>query len=189
VSAQLELVPGRSCKGCTLCCKVLAIAELGKPRGVWCGHCDTRQGCRIHGRHPEECRDFYCGWRLRPDLDERWAPAKSKIVLAYEEEHAPRLSVHVDAARPGAWREEPFYSQIKRWAAAAVAARGQVIVWQGRTAIAVLPDRDKQLGEVGPGQFIITAERKGPQGPALDVFVVDADDPIARSLEARKAAP
>jgi hypothetical protein len=104
------------------------------------------------------------------------------MVLAYEETHAPRLSVHVDPGRPSAWREEPYYSQIKRWAAAAVAKRGQVIVWQGRNTIAVLPDRDKDLGEVRPDQFIITQVKPGPRGTVLDVFVVDGDDPIARSL-------
>ena len=97
--------------------------------------------------------------------------------------------MHVNPARPNAWREEPYYSHIKRWAAAAVAQRGQVIVWQGRSTIAVLPDRDKDLGEVRPDQFIITSAKAGPQGTSLDVVVVDPDDPIAQSLRAGKAAP
>lgn len=187
MSAAVEIVAGRGCKGCTLCCKVLAIAELDKPRAVWCTHCDVKAGCKIHGRHPAECRDFYCGYLINGELGEHWNPTKSKMVLAYEEAHAPRLSVHVDPGRPNAWREEPYYSQIKRWAAAAVAKRGQVIVWQGRNTIAVLPDRDKDLGEVRPDQFIITQAKPGPRGTVLDVFVVDGDDPIAQTLAAGKA--
>ena len=116
---MVKVVEGRSCKGCTLCCKLLGIAELEKPRATWCRHCDVKAGCRIHGAHPAECKEFYCGYLTNPALDEHWAPIKSKIVLAYDEQHAPRLSVHVDPARPNAWREEPYYSQIKRWAVAA----------------------------------------------------------------------
>ena len=177
------LVEGRSCKSCTLCCKLLAISELEKPRAIWCRHCYVKAGCRIHGTHPSECKDFYCGYLINAALDERWAPTKSKIVLSYDEQRAPRLSVHVDPGRPNAWRQEPYYSQIKRWAVAAAASRGQVVVWQGRSTIAVLPDRDKDLGEVRPGQFIITSAKTGPQGTTLDVLVVNSDDARAQSLK------
>jgi hypothetical protein len=183
-----QIVEGRGCKDCTLCCKLLGIAALEKPRATWCTHCDVKAGCKIHGAHPAECKDFYCGYLTNAALDERWAPTRSKMVLAYDEVHAPRLSVHVDPARPDAWRKEPYYSQIKRWAVAAAAQRGQVIVWQGRSTIAVLPDRDKDLGEVRPDQFIITSTRQGPQDTTLDVFVVDGDDPAAQALRARKGA-
>jgi hypothetical protein len=183
-----QIVEGRSCKGCTLCCKLLGIAALAKPRATWCTHCDVKAGCKVHGTHPAECRDFYCGYLTNAALDERWAPTRSKMVLAYDEVHAPRLSVHVDPARPEIWRKEPYYSQIKRWAVAAAQGRGQVIVWQGRSTIAVLPDRDKDLGEVRPDQFIITSARQGPQDTTLDVFVVDGDDPAAQALRARKDA-
>jgi hypothetical protein len=188
VSTRVQIVAGRSCQGCTLCCKVLAIAALDKPRATWCTHCDVKAGCRIHGQHPSECQTFYCGYLTNAELGEHWKPTRSKMVLAYEELHAPRLSVHVDPGRPNAWREEPYYAQIKRWAAAAAAKRGQVIVWQGRQTIAVLPDREKDLGEVRPDQFIVTSAKPGALGTVLDVFVVDGDDPIAQSLKAGKSA-
>jgi hypothetical protein len=189
MDAMVEIVEGRSCKGCTLCCKLLAISELAKPSAVWCRHCDVKAGCRIHGSHPAECKDFFCGYLTNAALDEHWAPTRCKMVLTYDAAHAPRLSVHVDPGRANAWREEPYYSQIKRWAVAAAAKRGQVIVWQGRSTIAVLPDRDKDLGEVRPDQYIITSAKAGPRGTMLDVFVVDHDDPLAQSLRAGKAAP
>ena len=97
--------------------------------------------------------------------------------------------MYVDPGRANAWREEPFYSQIKRWAVAAAANRGQVIVWQGRNTIAILPDRDKDLGEVRPDQFIVTAAKQGPRGPILDVFVVDKDDPRAGALGLSETTP
>ena len=185
---MVQIVDGRSCKGCTLCCKVLAVSELEKPRATWCTHCDVKSGCKIHGAHPAECRDFHCGYLTNPALDERWDPTQSKIVLAYDEVNAPRLSVHVDPARADAWRQEPYYSQIKRWAAAAVAQRGQVIVWQGRSTIAVLPDRDQDLGEVRPDQYIVTSVKQGPRGTMLEVTVVEQDDPAALALGRRGSA-
>jgi hypothetical protein len=33
-----QIVEGRGCKDCTLCCKLLGIAELEKPRATWCTH-------------------------------------------------------------------------------------------------------------------------------------------------------
>ena len=142
---MVQIVEGRSCKGCTLCCKVLAISELEKPRATWCTHCDVKAGCKIHGAHPAECRDFHAATSptrrstsAGPRADRRSCSPTTKL-------NAPRLSVHVDPARPDSWRQEPYYSQIKRWAVAAVAQRGQVIVWQGRSTIAVLPDRDQDL--------------------------------------------
>ena len=56
-------------------------------------------------------------------------------------------------------------------------------MWQGRSSIAVLLDRDKDLGEVRPGQFIITSAQTGPQGTTLDVLVVNGDDARAQSLK------
>jgi hypothetical protein len=85
--------------------------------------------------------------------------------------------VHVDPGRANVWREEPYFSQIKRFATAAASAHGQVIVWQGRKAIAVLPDREKDLGEVKADQIFVTTETAGPNGRIFDVIAVNADDP------------
>src|SRR5829696_2900656 len=85
----VRIVNGRSCKDWTLCCKVLAISELEKPRATWCKHCNVKTGCRIHGTHPSECKDFYCGYLTNAALDERWAPVRSKIVLAYDQAQRP----------------------------------------------------------------------------------------------------
>jgi hypothetical protein len=49
----------------------------------------------------------------------------------------------------------------------------------------VLPDRDKDLGEVRPDQFIVTSAKQGPQDTALDVSVVDGDDPAAQAPRTR----
>jgi len=172
---EIPSLPGRSCAGCTLCCKLLSIAVLDKPRLRWCVHCAPESGCTIYDRRPEICRSFHCGWLRDAGIAEHWQPAKSKMVIAYES--ADRIAIHVDPGRPDGWRKEPYFSDIKRWARAAAERRGQIIVWQGREVIAVLPDHEKNLGALRPDQLIVTIERQGPSGTMLDVEVREPDDP------------
>ncbi len=93
------------------------------------------------------------------------------------EPHANRIVIHVDGTRPDTWRRQTYYSQIKQWSLAAAHNRGQVVVWQGLDAIAVLPDRDVVLGPVREDQLIITSERHTPFGLKLDVMLMDRNDP------------
>lgn len=169
--------PVRDCDGCTLCCKLLRIDEFQKPRGEWCGHCEMGEGCRIYADRPAECQSFLCNYLQDPNLGDDWNPKNSRIVPTYEAE-SNRLVFHVDPGRVGVWRKEPYYSQIKEWSAVAVQTRGLVIVWQGANVIAVLPDREINLGAVRQDQLIITSEKRGPAGLELDVRVVDRDDPM-----------
>jgi hypothetical protein len=72
-------VSARACGGCTACCVVMGIAELGKPMHQDCPHLITDQrahpGCAIYAARPRECASFRCAWlsgllreRDRPDL-------------------------------------------------------------------------------------------------------------------------
>src|SRR5947209_4099451 len=79
----VALVPGRSCDNCTLCCKVIGVAEFAKPRGRDCEFCDVGRGCKIYGRRPQVCADFFCSYLLSPALGEEWKPATSRLVLGY----------------------------------------------------------------------------------------------------------
>ncbi len=165
--------PRRSCDGCTLCCKIFGIPELEKPRHQWCGHCAIGAGCKIYEQRPQSCRDFVCGWLVDASVPEHWKPSKSRMVLTSEDD-GRRTVINVDTGRLDAWRKAPYYAEIKQMAVAAARTRGQVIVWQGGNAIAILPDREKFLGPVGAGQMIVTTESAAPGGGDLDVEVVDA---------------
>jgi len=87
---QPQLVPGRECGGCTVCCKELTIdsAELKKPPGLLCAHC-TGQGCGIYQSRPLVCDGFYCGWRQMPLLDDGWRPDRSEILITTATKHIP----------------------------------------------------------------------------------------------------
>jgi hypothetical protein len=165
-----DLVAGRDCDGCTMCCKLLAIDVLNKPRGKWCGHCNARSGCRIYQTRPEPCRNFYCGYRRIAGLDERWKPSHAKFLINYETE-LKRIVIHVDADRPGAWRQEPFYSTILRWAGTATQDGGMVIVWKGREVAVVLPDRVKELGAIDENDLLVPSQRQVAGRTIWDVTV------------------
>jgi hypothetical protein len=174
----VETIPGRNCSGCTMCCKLLDIPEINKPRLQWCADCAPGIGCQIYDKRPATCRSFYCGYLTNPVLSEDWKPSRSKLLVTLDDK-LNRVAVHVDPARPDAWRQEPYYSIIKRWARTAVPAQVQVLVWIGRRVFAVLPHADKDLGEVRTDQVVLTSQTPTANGGVLDMIVVDYDDPRA----------
>jgi hypothetical protein len=161
-----QLVAGRSCGTCSLCCKVLRIEETQSPAGEWCKHCDPGHGCKIHPMRPATCRDFFCLWLTLGEIGEHWKPAKSKIVLRSELDGA-RIAAHVDRSAPGAWLRAPYYQDLKRWAAIAAQGENQVSVWIGMHAIVVLPDRDIDLGVVGDDEIIVSTRERTEKGIVL----------------------
>ncbi len=159
-----------------MCCKLMEVPEFSKPRGVWCPHCDKKRGCTIYGARPPGCRIFHCGYLRIPHLDERWKPSKAKFLINFETVKN-RVVLHVDPERPHAWREEPYYTEIKRWAAAAAREKGLVMVWVGPRATAVMPGLEKDLGIIPEDSFLQTVERPLPGGISYDCLVLAADDP------------
>jgi len=170
------LVPGRSCGTCTMCCKLLDIDVLEKPRGVWCTHCNPKAGCTAYDTRPQACRGFYCGYLRLPMLDERWKPSKARFLINFED-RGNRIVIHADADRAEAWRIEPYYSTIKQWAANAARDRGTVLLWAGSKVTLVLPDREKDLGAVRDDQIILPVETRTARGIETDYIVVEPDDP------------
>ena len=172
----VKYVEGRACGTCTLCCKLFDIRELDKPQFEWCKHCEIGQGCKIYNTRPQECRDFICSFLVDSSLGEEWFPSKSKIVVTNDT--GALIGVHVDPDRPEAWRREPYYSQIMSWAARAAAGEGQVVVWEGRNAVALLPGGEKNLGPVPAGHHIVFQMAEGPDGRVRpDAIVRSPDDP------------
>ncbi|MFM9976055.1 MAG: hypothetical protein ACKVON_15960 [Beijerinckiaceae bacterium] len=148
----------RSCGSCTLCCKLFPVPELGKPSGRWCQHIAQGKGCGIHETRPPLCRAFWCQWIENPDLGPEWKPEVAKFVLSiYPGTHS--LAVTVDPATPTTWRQEPYLSSLRRWAAAALEDGHQVLVFKGDEVTAILPDREVSLGRIMPGDRLVTLRR------------------------------
>ena len=101
---QLELVPGRECGSCNVCCDqpLINAPEIRKLPGVLCSHWATGVGCSIYATRPGVCRGHLCGWRTLADFDDSWRPDLSKIYIqvngvAHPEfrDQVPDAPVHV----------------------------------------------------------------------------------------------
>lgn len=169
----VEPAPGRACGSCTLCCKVYDVPSLGKPAGTWCSHCKPGRGCAIHDTRPQHCRSFYCLWMTQSWLGPEWKPDRAKMALSVDPA-TNFLFVQVDPGAAQAWRGEPYYRNLKQWAAGAVGRGRHVIVFHNKSATVILPDRDVPLGVMAAGDRIVTRERRTPAGTVLDVEKVAA---------------
>ena len=167
--ALSRVVPGRACGTCTLCCKLIAVVELDKPPGEWCPHCIKKGGCAIHATRPTGCRTFFCHWMTEKGLGPEWKPERSKLVLVLGE--GGHMTAFVDPGVPGAWRQAPYYETLKRWSVEASRAQPArlVMVRIGTRGFIVLPDREIDIGHVGPNEAI-ALERGADGGIAVRKF-------------------
>jgi hypothetical protein len=135
----------KSCGSCTLCCKIMAVEAVQKPRNQWCTHCDKTKGCTIYETRPETCATFECLWlasqvtpvAFGPEL----RPDRSKVVLVPAADES-FLIAHEDPGYPGAARRGPMGAWIKRHF---LSRGGKVVIANGnrRTAINFLPKDDE----------------------------------------------
>lgn len=121
----------RTCGKCSLCCKVMGVPEI-KPDHEWCQYCKPGVkggGCTIYESRPQRCRDFLCQWRLDPRFGEHWYPAKAKIVVDTTLRAGKLIVVFsVDPDWPSRWREEPWFSDIKKIAKAGLGGKWTTVV-------------------------------------------------------------
>ncbi len=154
------VLPDRTCGPCNLCCKVFNFPDLDKPAGKWCQHVEQGKGCKIYDDRPGFCRTFFCEWRLSPTLGPEWKPDRARFVLStYPGTTA--LAVTLDPGAPGAWRKEPYYSQIKEWGRHALVNGSQVMVLSGNRVTIVLPTSDVDVGVLQTGDKINVFQTNG----------------------------
>ncbi len=112
-------------------------------------------------------------WMTASWLADEWKPERSKFVLTTDPA-TRNLLVQVDPGQPRAWRQDPFYAQFKRWAQSALAENKHVIVFVNKAATVVLPDRDVEVGIIGPGDSLSFQKRVTAHGVLVDVKKVSA---------------
>jgi hypothetical protein len=142
----------RACGDCSLCCKVMAIDELEKPAGRWCGHCGPDRGCLIYANRPGECRAFDCLWLIDARFGEHWKPSVSGLVLTTS---ADGIEIRCDPDRPQAWRRAPYRGDIEKLAISGEQHDVTVLVIVGEEMILVTPEREFHLGTVGADERIV----------------------------------
>jgi hypothetical protein len=97
---------GRSCRECSLCCKLPPIdtPELQKQANTWCPHCRPgKGGCSIYETRPTLCRNYRCLWLKDAALGEEWKPSHCRMYLHFT---SAGLAVVVDPGYPEQWRQE-----------------------------------------------------------------------------------
>ena len=152
--ADGALVPGRGCGTCSLCCKVLPVPELSKPAGHWCIHSVRGLGCATHADRPPACRQFFCSWRLDPNLGPEWKPEVSRFVLSADATHQA-IMVTVDPGMPLAWKREPYYAVLKKFSEVFFRINQKVLVNHNGHITVILPDRDVPIGMIISGDEIV----------------------------------
>ncbi len=134
-------VEGRSCGSCTMCCKLFEVPVLAKPANKWCTHCAPGQGCGIWQTRPEFCQDYHCWYMTEAQLGEEWRPDKSKFIVNYRPEQN-RFVVNVDASAPGAWRQEPYFSTLKRLSGELLDRQTYMQIIAGKNLIYLTPENE-----------------------------------------------
>ena len=83
-----QLVAGRACGTCNVCCVALTIddPELQKVQGYRCRHARHDNSCGIYATRPHTCRSFHCGWRHLKWVREPLRPDRSGVLVQLQGE-------------------------------------------------------------------------------------------------------
>ncbi len=99
-----------ACGSCTMCCKLMGIKAIDKPKNKTCSNCIAGVGCSIYSDRPQECKSFRCIWLQTQELGparrmtEAMRPDKSKIIL-HTTPDEKGIVAKVDPGFPMAWQE------------------------------------------------------------------------------------
>ena len=151
---------GCGCGSCSLCCRVLDIAELNKPAHTWCRHCRPgKGGCSIYADRPPVCRRFACVWLLDANCPEHWFPKRARMVICETAQRGERtITINVDQRYPERWREEPYFSDIRQLALSGLKQSdgGRFATWVvvGARSWLILPHREIELSVGDCGVFV-----------------------------------
>jgi hypothetical protein len=109
--------PTAGCDGCTVCCKIMGVHELGKPVDTRCAHCAAGVGCTIYETRPQSCRTFDCVWLqtqrgLKP-LARELRPDTSHVVMSTAA-GGETVVLNVGRERPDAWRRGPMGKLVRQ---------------------------------------------------------------------------
>jgi hypothetical protein len=163
----------RQCGDCSLCCKILGIPELEKPRNEWCPHVILKRGCQIYDKRPASCQNFHCLWLLDERLGDEWKPNKSKMVVTAETNF--HIVIYVDKSVKQPWLQEPYITTLREMSAKGIAAGGMVTVVENGETIVVLPDQNVRVEKKHSDDRIVMKKVWGKDGPSIEVRVVRAD--------------
>jgi hypothetical protein len=114
----------------------MGVPEI-KEDHAWCPHCLKSKGCGIYADRPQRCRDFSCQWLKDEHFEDHWFPKTARIVVDHRVgDDGVWVCFVVDPNSPLRWKEEPWFSDIKRIAGLGLAG------WSGVKWTTVVLVRD-----------------------------------------------
>ena len=128
--AMPSLAPGKTCGSCTMCCKLMGIAELKKPAWTECVHVAPGIGCRIYQDRPRSCRQFICGWLLDPGMGPELKPDKCRVI--FHQQSGQNIVATCDADHPNAWREPNVLEFLRHLVVSLGPSRKVIVMEMGR---------------------------------------------------------
>ena len=158
MEARPDIAEGRSCGECGLCCKLIGVKAISKAPFVWCKSYRKSSGCQVYETRPADCRSFVCYWMHAPNLGAEWRPDRCGFVMHVADSGA-RLNIDVDSAAPQKWRQEPYYSTLKLWAAQGRTHGLTLQIWIGRRCLELSPDGERDLGLLRPPAAVVRGAR------------------------------
>jgi hypothetical protein len=139
----------RKCGECTLCCKLIAVRELGKEAGQRCDHQRHGKGCSIYPRRPPSCVFWNCRWLVEDDTADLSRPDRSHYVIDVmpdfitatpndggEKMHVQVIQVWVDPKYPDAHQDPPLRAYLARRGEEGIAA---IIRYSGTDGFILAP--------------------------------------------------
>ena len=111
---------------------------------------------------------------MHDTLDAAWKPDRARFLIR-DENQLGQLCIDVDPDHPDAWRQAPYYSQIKQWSKAIWTRSGCVVIYSGDRNIVVFPEEDLEIGALGQGERLRVGYRRldGRQWPMVQFLEGD----------------
>lgn len=153
----------RSCGGCTLCCRLLPVRELGKKDNERCVHQRTGKGCAVYATLPRvspSCCLWSCRWVVNDDTAELSRPDRSHYVIdmmpdfiTLSDDDDPThksnveiVQVWVDPKHPDAYKDPALLDYLRRRGEEGIAA---LIRYSAKDAFVLFPP-----AMTGSGEFV-----------------------------------
>ncbi len=117
---EMQLVPGRSCGTCNVCCVALTINEpplLQKVQGIRCKNLQADHLCAIYDTRPDTCRTFFCGFRYLKWVKDTLRPDMSDVLVRMQQEkpgsaYTAKIGVVFMLLSPAALKAEGLLESI-----------------------------------------------------------------------------
>ena len=187
--ADSELVSGRTCGSCNVCCVALTIDDpaLQKLQGYRCRHTLPDKSCSIYETRPDTCRTFFCGWRRLKWVRETLRPDISGVLVRLHHEKSAltgtkRLGIMITLLTDAALRAEGLAETVAAAVSADIPVYLHVPGPPGHTAAEarineVLADAVFTRDKAAVLQILRRARAKGRSGKHQPIVLARHDAP------------